>query len=43
MIDLLYENTYKKEKGYTFVDQIFYNNNKKIIYCFVAKKNKKIE
>lgn len=38
MIDLLYENIYKKEKGYTFKNQLFYNNNKKLIYCFVAIK-----
>ena len=43
MVNLLYEKTYRKEKGYSFKDQIFYNNNKKIIYCFVAIKNKKVD
>ena len=43
MIDLLYEKTYKKQKGYIFKDQLFYNDNKKLIYCFVAEKNKKVE
>ena len=43
MVDLLYESIYKKEKGYKFIDQLFYNNNKKLVYCFIAVKNKKTE
>ena len=43
MIDLLYENVYRKYKGYTFKNQLFYNNNKRLIYCFVAIKNKKVD
>ena len=43
MINLLYENVYKKYKGYTFKNQLFYNNNKRLIYCFVAIKNKKAD
>lgn len=43
MNNLLFENIYKKEKGYTFKNQLFYNNNKKLIYCFVAVKNRKTE
>ena len=43
MIDLLYEYIYKKESGYTFKDQLYYNNNKKLVYCFVAKKGRNIE
>ena len=39
MIDLLSENTYKKEKGYLFKSQMFLNNNKNIVYCLVAVKN----
>ena len=42
MIDLLIKNIYKKYNNYKFIDQTFLNNNKKIIHCFVAKKNKAV-
>lgn len=43
MINLLCESTYREYKGYTFIEQVFLNNNNKIIHCFVVVKNKKID
>ena len=43
MIYKLKENTYKKYNNYVFKDQIFLNNNNKLVYCFVAIKNNNIE
>lgn len=43
MIYKLNEEIYKKYKGYSFISQTFLNNNKKVVYCFVAKKSKNVE
>ena len=43
MVHLLYEYTYKKQNRYTFKDQLFWNNNNKFCYCFVAVKRGKVE
>ena len=38
MVYKLLENIYKKCKGYTFKDELFWNNNNRFCYCFVAVK-----
>ena len=43
MIYKINENIYKHYKGYKFISQTFLNNNKKVVYCLVVKKNKKVE
>ena len=43
MIYKLDECIYKKEKGYTFKEQLFLNNNNKLVYCLIADKNGVIE
>ena len=39
MVYKLNEYIYKKCKGYTFKDELFWNNNNRFCYCFVAVKN----
>ena len=39
MIYKLDESVYLKKNKYTFNEQIFLNNNNKLVYCFVAVKN----
>ena len=43
MIYKINENIYRRYKGYKFISETFLNNNKKVVYCLVAKKNKKVE
>ena len=43
MIYKINENIYKHYKGYDFISETFLNNNKKVVYCLVVKKNKKVE
>ena len=43
MIYKLDECIYKKEKGYTFKNQIFLNNNHLVIYCFIAQKGRNVD
>ena len=43
MVHLLLESVYKKQSRYTFKDQLFWNNNNKFCYCFVAVKGSKVE
>ena len=39
MIYKLYENVFLKKNKYTFKEQLFLNNNNRLVYCFVASKN----
>ena len=43
MVYKLLENIYKKHKGYTFKDELFWNNNNRFVYCFVAVKGRAVE
>ena len=43
MIYKLHECVYLKKDKYTFIEQIFLNNNNILIYCFVAKKGRCID
>ena len=43
MVHLLLESVYLKKDKYTFKDQLFWNNNNKFCYCFVAVKRGKVE
>ena len=36
MVDLLNECVYLKKDKYTFIDQLFLNNNKKLVYCLIV-------
>ena len=40
MIYKLNEYVYSKKDKYTFIEQMFLNNNNLIIYCFIAKKGR---
>ena len=43
MVYKLNEYIYKKCKGYTFKEQLFWNNNNRFVYCFVAAKGRTVE
>ena len=43
MIYKLNEYVYKKQSGYTFKEQLFLNNNNRLVYCFVAAKGRAVE
>ena len=43
MIYKLNEYVYKKQNGYTFKEQLFWNNNNRLVYCFVAVKGRAVE
>ena len=43
MIYKLKEYVYKKQNKYTFKEQLFWNNNNRLVYCFVAVKGGKVE
>ena len=43
MIYKLNECIYKKQNKYTFKDQLFLNNNNRLVYCFVAVKGRAVK
>ena len=43
MIYKLNEYVYLKKNKYTFKEQLFLNNNKRLVYCFVAVKGRVVE
>ena len=43
MVHKLYECIYLKKDKYTFIEQLFWNNNNKIVYCLVAFKDGVVE
>ena len=43
MVYLLNETVYLKKDKYTFKDQLFWNNNNRFCYCFVAVKGGKVD
>ena len=43
MIYKLNEYVYEKQNKYTFKQQLFLNNNNRLVYCFVAVKGGKVE
>ena len=43
MVYKLGEYIYKECKGYTFKEELFWNNNNRFCYCFVAVKSGVIE
>ena len=43
MVYKLNEYVYFKKDKYTFIEQMFLNNNNLLIYCFIAKKGRCVE